>query len=199
MLWRSKLKMSSKRDKFRENRSYKASKYEGADGISGLRKPWNFCCWKLGEYSWLFFPYSSFLLSHSYYWPMLRQMLGSVSAFMEDIMFVGVILWKTSEKPCFWMEFVPDLKSFSSPWDLASVRCWNTSSLQNEIEYKIRRCFSTEILVSLYLQFCMMVSKGFTLQFMYFLVFPMPYEIQKSASFKKWCDEILTKITWKQR
>lgn len=53
------------------------------------------------------------------------------------------------------------------------------------IEYKIGRFLNTEILVSLYLQSCMMVSKGFTLQFIYFLVFPTPYEILKSTSFKK--------------
>lgn len=38
----------------------------------------------------------------------------------------------------------------------------------------------------------MMVSKGFTLQFVYILVFPTSYEIQKSVSFEKWHGEILT-------
>lgn len=76
----------------------KPVKYEGSDTISGLREPWNFHCWKLGEYSRIHFPCSYFLLSRSKYWPLLRQILGSVSAFMEHIMFIGIILWKTSGK-----------------------------------------------------------------------------------------------------
>lgn len=44
-----------------------------------------------------------------------------------------------------------------------------------------------------------MVSKGFALWFVYALVFPASYEIQKSVSFEKWHGEILTEITWKQK
>lgn len=48
----------------------------------------------------------------------VREILGSVSAFMEDS--IGIILWKTSI--CFWNEFAPDLKYFLSPWDFVSLR-----------------------------------------------------------------------------
>lgn len=77
----------------------KPVKYEGSDTISGLGEPWNFHCWKLGEYSRIHFPCSHFLLSHSLHWPLLR--LGSVSAFMEDI--IGIILWKALHLPLEWV------------------------------------------------------------------------------------------------
>lgn len=60
----------------------------------------------------LFSPFTQLVLAT------VREILGSASAFMEDI--IGIILWKTSI--CLWNEFVPELKSFLSPWDFVSLR-----------------------------------------------------------------------------
>lgn len=93
------------------------------------------------------------------------------------------------EKPFLGREFVPNLTPFCLPgtlnllgWECDNPVCSSTSTFQNnEIEYKIRRCLNTEMLVSFYLQSCVKVNKGFTLQFICFLVL---HVIQKPTSFK---------------
>lgn len=112
----------------------KPIKYEGSDTSSGLGKPWNFHCWKLGEYSRIHFPCSYFLLSHSLYWPVSGRYLAQCLPLWKTLLVLyfgrlpfafGMSLFQS------WNLFCLFGTLFLSSWGCENSRYSNITSLQN--------------------------------------------------------------------